>query len=120
MENSKIFENVKFALAIELEKQGSSLMEFEQTLANGGHTEAIEKIAGGMLETAAGALSGVGNAAQLALAVSLLGGAVTGGAAYGVGRHLQQQDKRLSSKKEEIAKLQDITSRLKSDYHVGQ
>lgn len=118
MENSEIFANIKFALAIELEKQGSSLQQFEEALASD-QDRALDKIAG-LLDGAGTAISGIGNAAQMALAVSLLGGALTGGAAYGVGRHLQNQDKRLSSKKEEIAKLQDITGRLKSDYNVGQ
>lgn len=125
MENSKVFSNIKFALAVELEKQGSSLLQLEEALAAGKHDAAIDKVAGlldagGSALSAAGSVAGgIGNAAQLALAVSLLGGALTGGAAYGVGRHLQNQDKRLSSKKEEISKLQDITSRLKTDYNVG-
>lgn len=118
MENSELFANIKFALAMELEKQGSTLMQFEEELASN-QDRALDKVAS-LLDNAGSALNGVGNMAQLALAVSLLGGALTGGGAYGIGRHLQNQDKRLSSKKEEISKLEDITGRLKSDYHVGQ
>lgn len=122
-----MIKTLKIGLAMNLEKSGSSLEEFESLLASGDTAALSDKLASGLFGDIAGAaekLVGVGGKAlieapQAALALSLLVGSLGGGAAYGVDKHLQGQDARLGEKKDSINKMQNISDKLKTDYNLN-
>jgi len=115
----------KVGFSQHLEKQGSSLEDFEANLSQGDTDKAMDKLAsflsdiGGIGEKV---LGGAGKflveAPQAALALSLLTGAGLGGAMYGMDNHITNQDKRLGDKQKEVDRMKNITSRLKQDYNI--
>lgn len=123
MDNDDLFTFIKSGFADELEKVGSSLEEFETQLANTETDEGQTKVAG-ILSTIFGKLLGgvgatavriPGMAAEGALATGVAGGA----GAYGLGRHLDEQDKSLDAKREEMRRIKTMTEQLKSDYGIN-
>lgn len=120
MDNKELINNIKFSLAMELTKQGSSLAEFDSLLATD-KDAAIEKLAFSLSDisgTTKDGVQAIGSLSQYALALSLLGGVLTGGGLYGIGKVMENQDSRLASKKEEIGRLKDMTGKIKTDYNV--
>jgi hypothetical protein len=123
---NEILTEFKVGLATQLEKQGSSIEEFEQFLTDGNTDKAVEKLAG-ILSDIGGlgekVIGGVGHALveapQMALALSLLAGTLGGGALYAADSHMNKQDARLGEKKTEVDRLKNITGRLKQDYNIN-
>lgn len=116
-----VINEFKVGLALLLEKEGSSLEEFEAALASENTDLAIEKLAGFGDMLAAGA-KGLGalamGAPELALALSAVAGTVGGGGLYAMDNHLHKQDERLKVKQEEADRVKLINERLKSDYNL--
>lgn len=118
---SDLLQILKLGLAAELEKQGSSLLEFEQELAQMEKEGAFDPLsaavgAGGSLIKGFGGL--LGAIPELAATGSIMAGTLGGSAAYGMHRHLSDQDKELKQKQDEIARVRELTHRLKSDYGI--
>lgn len=121
-----IITQFKVGLSLHLEKQGSSLDEFEGILESGNTDRAVEKLAG-FLDAIGGlgekVVGGAGKfmveAPQAALALSLLTGALGGGALYGMDNHITKQNNRLDDRRQEVDRMKNITSRLKSDYQLN-
>lgn len=114
---------LKIGLAKRLEKQGSSLAEFEQTLANINTAEGVIKVAN-ILESLAdmggSAVKAVGGAAarlpEIGLLSALLTGSIAGTGAYAIDNHLGNQDKKLNEKKQESDRVRMLTERLRQDH----
>lgn len=116
---------IKVGLAQHLEKQGSSLEEFEQSLANLNTMEGVSKTAN-FLESignlGSDAVKGIGGMAakapELALLSALMVGSAGGAGVYGMGKHMEDQDKKFADKEQEAQRIRSLTDRLKSDYGI--
>lgn len=112
---------VKVGLALELEKQGSSLEEMEAALETQDETS-LAKVASTMdslikaLTGAGGVVLSEGPGALLAL--SMAAGTGLGGLGYGIKKHLDSQDARLEDKEKEVARITNATNQLKADYGI--
>ncbi len=115
-----LLQHLKFGLSLELQKQGSSLLEFEAEL------ERLEKTAfdpvSSLLGLGTSAIKGVSSLAgaipEMAITGALMAGTLGGTAAYGAHRHLVDQDKELKTQQDEVDRVRELTHKLKSDYGV--
>ena len=113
---------LKAKLAINLEKQGSSLEEIEDQLTK----EAdgfVRDTLGAIGDLGTHAVKGVGGAIlgalpELGIAGPLLAGTTLGGIGYAANRHLNEQDKNLNERRSEVERYKSLVDRIKSDYHV--
>lgn len=108
---------LKAKLAEDLEKLGSSLLEFEDLLvkeANFGTDMAGDAVKGGM-----GALGKIiSEFPGLALSGTLLAGTTAGGLAYAANHHMANQDKALNDKRLEVDRYKQLTDKIKADYNL--
>jgi hypothetical protein len=122
--DTEIFDLLKLALAAELEKQGSSLEEFEKGL---GEIEEIEKTAAfdpisagvGAAGSVVKGLAGLLKAApELAVTGALMTGGLAGGIAYGANKHIKNQDKKFDNDQNEINRVRALTEKLKAEHGI--
>lgn len=132
---------LKVGLASHLEKQGSSLLELEENLGSLDKAasaarvvellEGLQKVAyfgeDALGQIGSGLLNFGGNVAkaipEVGLTTALLTGSAVGAGAYGLKKHVDNQDKELDERNEEIRRIKMLTERLKQDYglaHHGQ
>ncbi len=94
---------LKAKLAEDLEKQGSSLLEFEDILTKEANT---------------GIPGILGSLGEMGMATALLGGTTLGGLGYAINKHLDNQDKALGEKRQEVDRYKQLTNRVKTDYDL--
>jgi hypothetical protein len=117
---SNNFNIAKARLAHELEKNGSSIFELEEYLAD--LEKQGEEGAWGQLGTRVldGLTKGVGwigsHLPEATMTAALVGGPMIGGAAYAANRSLDNEDKELAERKALIDRYKQLTSRVKADY----
>lgn len=114
---------LKAKVAEELEKKGSSLLEFEEQLTKVALMDTIGKGIEGLAGMAADGVKGVGGAVvnnlpDFVVGGALLGGTTLGGLHYAAGKHLDEQDKSLREKREVVERYKQLTGRIKSDYGI--
>lgn len=125
---------LKVGLATHLEKQGSSLQELENALAHNEVTKVAELLSS--LETtkvaffgekligdaASGALSFAGNTLkaipEIGMTSALIAGSLGGAGAYGIHKYMDDEDKEINEKENEVHRIKTLTERLKSDYGI--
>lgn len=125
---------LKVGIAAHLQKQGSSLEDFEKSLSTVNKADGAIKLASllhglskeadwGWGDAIKGVGGGIGNALmaapELAATTALIGGTTLGAGAYGLKKHFEGQDKALQSKEEEVQRIKTLTERLKSDYGLN-
>jgi hypothetical protein len=120
--NTEALSLMKLGLAEHLEKQGSSLEEFEALLAKGTTPEQCVEKLGGIMDILGSLVSGAGHAAlkipEAVVALSLIGGTTLGGGLYAGNKYVSNQNKRLQEKENEVGQMQNLTDRLKTDYNI--
>lgn len=113
-----ILNEFKVSLQTILEKQGSSLEELENDLANNDLAAVSEKMAGMADMLLQGGKTLAIDAPELALALSAVLGTVGGGGLYAVDNHLHNQDNRLKVKQDEVDRVKLVSNRLKEDHNL--
>lgn len=119
MKNNTL-EILKQELSQQLIKAGSSLDEMEKELAN----KAISEKTAGVLEAIKNILTGGLQAGwettkfvpEALATIGVGGGAMLGGGAYALDKHLSGQDKKHNEKQQLIDKYKELTQRVKGDH----
>ncbi len=118
------FIRTKIALSQELEKVGSSLLDFEKKLAKAaGDEESIGGILSNIASKFTGAVTSGGQFAashlpSLVTSTALLGGTTLGGLAYAANRSLDSEDKELAERKNLVNRYKQLTDNIKTDYGI--
>jgi len=115
---------LKSKLAEELEKQGSSLEEFEELLKEGDWSLTDNPITNSVdrfVVTPAQKLieSGVNAIPELGTGSALLAGTTLGGLTYAANRHIQNKDKQVAGRQEEVDRYRQLTDQIKRDYGIN-
>jgi hypothetical protein len=126
MEMTKYAKAIKAELAMELAKQGSSLIEFEEGLKNLNTGEGVLKIASagaGMLQgyMNKGLDFGVGTVSsipEMALKGSLAGGAMAGLTLDEMDQSVESLNKALAREREKIDLVRRVTENLKREHGI--
>jgi len=117
---TKYAQAIKAELALELAKQGSTLAQFDQELASVNTGEGVLKIAAAetsMLHDAfRGGLNAGASIPDLALKLSLAGGAAAGLTADEMDNSVNNLNKSLQSEREKIKLVQRLTANLKREH----
>ncbi len=109
---------LKAQLADHLEKQGSSLEEFEAFLAKQGGMDPLSLGADVIKETTKAVGGAVIHGTPALAGLSMGVGSTLGGAAYSGDKYISDQDKRLSSSGSEAKHLKRLTARLKQEHNL--
>lgn len=112
---------LKAKLAEVLEKNGSSLLEFEDELEKMAKSpgEIVGDVTGDAIKGGAGIVGSIfSQLPEWAFTGALLAGTTGGGALYAANRHLNSQDKALDEKRQEVERYKQLTDRIKTDYHL--
>lgn len=119
---------LKLGIAAQLQKQGSNLEEFEDSLSKLNEADGAIKVADVLislkdLEKEAGWLDAIGGAIKevpgMALTTAMLAGSVGGAGLYGLKNYMDSQDKDLNKRQEEIQRIKVLNERLQQDYGIA-
>ena len=127
-----ILTQLKVDLAIQLEKHASSLEELEESLSSidkaGGAIKVAKllsklafgekEILGGVGTLAGGAWDIAKTIPEIGMTTALMAGATLGAGAYGIKKHMENQDTDLQNKQNEVDRIRTLTGRLQSDYGI--
>ena len=120
MELTKYAKAIKNELEMELQKNGSSLAEFEQALKNINTGEGVYKVAsdaGGILHNYVGkSLNVAGGIPEFALKGSLAGGALAGLTLDEADKSVDMLNKSLEREREKVNLVRRITHNLKREH----
>jgi hypothetical protein len=111
MEMTKTAQAIKAELSLELQKQGSSLAEFEQSLQNLNTGEGVLKVA----ENLAPSFS-IATIPELAIKGSLAGGAMAGLTMDEMDNSVDVLNKALQKEREKIKLVRQITNNLRREH----
>lgn len=111
MELTKYAAVIKNELEMELQKRGSSILEFEQALASVNTGEGVFKVA----STATDMLSSI---PEYALKGSLAGGAVAGLGLDEMDKSVESMNNALAREREKVNLVRRITQNLKREHGI--
>lgn len=116
-----IITTLKLGISQHLEKQGSSLDEFETSLSNLNAAEGAVKVAELMqsmleMEKNAGIWDLLKSIPEMGVTSAIGLGSMAGAGLYGLQSSIDGQDKDINKRKAEVDRIKTLTDRLKQDY----
>jgi len=125
-----IITQLKCGLAVQLQKEGSSLEELELLLAQPASNEKKAQLLEKMAFFGEKTLGSIGSGAvdltgsilkalpEWGMTTALMAGSLGGAGLYGLKGHLSAQDKKHKEKDDEVERIKVLTERIKQDYGI--
>lgn len=122
---NNILIDLKLGISAHLEKQGSSLEEFEHSLSTLNEADGAVKVAELMLSLAdmqkeAGWADLLKTMPELAFTSAALVGTAGGAGLYGLKSYMDGKDKSHNKQEEEVNRIKILNERLQQDYGIPQ
>jgi len=120
----EIITTLKLGISQHLEKQGSTLEEFETSLSNLNAAEGAVKVAELMqsmleMEKNAGIWDLLKTIPEMGVTSAIGLGSMAGAGMYGLHSYIDNQDKDVAKRKAEVDRVKTLTDRLKQDYGLS-